>query len=136
MSTEPVARVRGWRRWVPLIWGADGAVYVAVFLARGRFMPAGLAAAVVVLVGIGLAVELRRPQAARPQLVGWEQDERQRSIHQRSSALVGYVAMVGAALAGFIAFIFDSDLAIWPMLVVVGLSTVYGAGLAFYQRRS
>ena len=51
---------------------------VAVFLARGRPGPAALTTAFVVLVGLGLAVELHRPQAARPQLIGWEQDERQR----------------------------------------------------------
>ncbi len=136
MQTDRAQRMRLRRRWVPAAWGAYGAVYVVVFLVRGELLVAAVAAVLVALVGAGLAVELRGPRAARPQLLGWEQDERQRLIHLRSMALVGYVAVLGAAVAGFVAFLLDADAAFWPMLAVAALSGVYGIGLAFHRRRS
>lgn len=136
MSTEQVVRVKGWRRWAPVIWAGYGAVYVAVFLARGKVLLGVITAALVVAIAVGLAVELRRPQVAQAQQLGWQRDERQQLIHQRAMALVGYVAIAGAALGGFVAFLVNSDAAIWPMLAILGLSSVYGLGLALYQRRS
>ena len=136
MSTEPKVRARGWRRWLPAIWGVYGTVYVGVFLARGKFVPAAVTAALVVVIGLGLAVEVRNAVVTQTRLLGWEQDERQRLIHQQAMALVGYVVIAAAATAGFVAFLVDSDLALWPMLAVGGLSGLYGIGLAVYQRRT
>jgi len=119
-----------------LIWGAYGAAYVVVFLARGRPLPAVLAAVLVVSIGVGLAIEVRRPVATQPRLLGWEQDERQRLIHQQSMALVGHVAVAGLFVSGFIAFVADSDIIEWLMPAVGGAVLVYGIGLAVYQRRA
>jgi hypothetical protein len=135
MSTEPAVRVRGWRRRLPAIWGAYGAVYVAVFAARGQLVPAVVTAALVVATALGLLVEVRGPRAARPRLLGWEQDERHRLLHQQAMALVGYAVIGAAAVGGFVAFVVDPDLALWPMLALAGLVGVYGVGLAIYQRR-
>lgn len=60
-----------------------------VLLAHGKVLPTVVTAAMVILIGIGLAVELRNSAATEPRLLGWDQDERQRSIHQQSLALVG-----------------------------------------------
>lgn len=135
MSTEPATRVRGWRRWLPAIWGGYGAVYVAVFAARGQLVPAVVTAALVVVTALGLLVEVRGPLAGRPRLLGWEQDERHRQLHQQAMALVGHSVIGAAAIAGFVTFAVDPDLALWPMLALAGLVGVYGIGLAVYQRR-
>jgi drug/metabolite transporter (DMT)-like permease len=135
MSNE--RSVRGWRRWVPVIWCLYVGAYVVVFLVRGQVVPAVVAAVLAVLVGLGLAAELRRPDAARPRLFGWEQDERQRLIHERAMTLVGYAAVAAVAVAGFTAFVLGrEDVAIWPSTALLGLAAVYGIGLAFYQRRA
>jgi len=91
-------------------------------------------AALVALVGFGLAVELRRPRADRPEQIGWTQDERQRLIHQKSMALVGYAALAAAAVAGFVTFAVNAHPALWPVLGVLALCAVYGCGLVFYGR--
>jgi hypothetical protein len=136
MSTDHLKRMSGWRRLAPLLWAGYGAVYVVVFLIRGEVLPAAITAVLVTAVGLGLAWELRRPQAGRPQQLGWRQDERQELIHRRAMTLVGHVAVAGAAVAALVVFAAGGDAGIWPILILAGLSTVYGAGLRFYQRRS
>ncbi|MQY13083.1 hypothetical protein SRB5_32230 [Streptomyces sp. RB5] len=134
MSTERRTRVRGRRRWIPVIWCCHGGVYVAVFLARGRPLPAALTAAFVALVAVGLAFEMRGPIATQPRLLGWEQDERQQRIHQQAMALVGYATVAGVAIAGFVATLTHAAAAFWPMLALVALIAVYGVGLAVFRR--
>ncbi|GIH16371.1 hypothetical protein [Rugosimonospora africana] len=135
MSTERTSPPRGWRRWVPALWTGYGALYVLAFALRGQLAPALVAAALVAAVGVGLAVELRRPGRNQPQQLGWAQDERQRLIHHKAMALVGYAALAAATVACFVTFIVSSRPPSWPMLCVLGLAAVYGGGLAFYQRR-
>lgn len=136
MSTDRTVHVKGWHRWAPWAWGAYGALYVIVFLTRGEVMPAVVTAGLVALVGVGLAVEARGPVVDEPRQLGWKQDERQQTIHLRAMALVGYAAGIGAAAGGFLAFVADSDLAVWPMLALACLAGVYGIGLAVGQRRT
>jgi hypothetical protein len=99
-------------------------------------MPAVVTAGLVALVGVGLAVEARGPVVDEPRQLGWKQDERQQTIYLRAMALVGYAAGIGAAAGGFLAFVADSDLAVWPMLALACLAGVYGIGLAVGQRRT
>jgi hypothetical protein len=124
MSAEPTSSARRRRQWVPALWIGYGAIYVLVFVIRGETTPAVATAALVAAVGIGLAVELRRPYTDRPEQLGWTQDERQRLIHQKSMALVGYAAVAAAVLAGFVTFVVDSQAASWLMLGVLTLSQV------------
>jgi hypothetical protein len=135
MSSERTSSAHGWRRWIPGLWIGYGAIYVLAFVLRGQIAPALVTAVLVTAVGIGLAVELRRPRASEPELLGWVQDERQRLIHQKAMALVGYAALAAATGAGFVAFIVDPGRAAWPMLGMLGLGAIYGGGLVFYRRR-
>jgi hypothetical protein len=86
-------------------------------------------------VGVGLAAELRTPQAAEQRTLGWEHDERQRLIHLHAAAFTGYLAAGAALIAGFIEFALGSLSVTWPMNIVGGLILAYGIGLAFYSRR-
>jgi hypothetical protein len=135
MSTEPNLATRRRRRWIPALWVAYGAAYVLVFTLRGQTGPALVTGVLVAAVGIGLAVELRRPGHGEPHQFGWTQDERQRLIHLKSMALVGYTAVAAATATGFVSFFLSSDPPIWPMPAVLGLSAVYGAGLVVHHRR-
>lgn len=136
MSSERTSSLRGWRRWIPGLWSGYGAIYALAFALRGQIAPAVVTAVLVAAVGIGLAFELRRPRANKPEQLGWVQDERQRLIHQKAMALVGYAALAAATVAGLVTFIVGSHPATWPMLSVLGFAAMYGGGLAFYQRRS
>jgi ABC-type Fe3+ transport system permease subunit len=118
------------------MWSGYCVMYVVVFLIRGQILPAIVAAVMAVVVGLALEAEVRNPESARPRLLGWTQDERQRSIHQQSLALVGWVALLAGGIAMLVAFIAAADqVAYWSSLVLVGVGVVYAIGLVIYGRR-
>lgn len=121
--------------WVPVVWIAYGAAYVAVFLARGQVTIGVVAAAVIVAVGAGLGHELRQPSARRPRLLGWQQDERQGQIHLRAAAAMGWVAAVGVLIASFTEFALDRSPVLWGNALGV-LILGYLGGLVYYARRT
>lgn len=129
------ARMRSRRIWVPALWTLYGAAYAAVFAVRGQAAEAAITGTFVLVIAVGLAVELRLPQAAGQRVLGWEHDERQRLVHLHAAALTGYLAAAAALVAGFAEFALGSVSVTWPMNILGGLILVYGAGLAFYSRR-
>lgn len=128
-------QMRSRRIWVPALWTLYGAAYVAVFTTRGRTVEAAITGTFILVIAMGLAVELRMPQAAEQRTLGWQHDERQRLIHLHAAALTGYIAAAVALVAGFIEFALGSVSVTWPMNILGGLILVYGVGLAIYSRR-
>lgn len=134
-GADEAARMRSRRIWVPALWVVYGAGYVAVFIGRGQQIVAAAAGVIVIVIGAGLAVELRRPQASERRLLGWEHDERHKLIHLYAAAFTGYVAAIAALVAGFVEFALGHASVVWPMNILGGLILAYGVGMAIYSHR-
>lgn len=134
-GADGAARMKSRRIWVPALWAVYGAAYVAVFISRGQQIVAVAAGVMVIVIGAGLAVELRRPQASERRLLGWEHDERHKLIHLHAAAFMGCAAAVAALVTGFVEFALGHASVVWPMNILGGLILAYGAGMAVYSRR-
>jgi len=67
-------------------FSSSAAAYAAVFIGHGRAPEAAITTVFTLAVGVGLAAELRTPQAAEQRTLGWEHDERQRLIRLHAAA--------------------------------------------------
>lgn len=134
---DQAARMRRRRRriLVPAAWSVYGALYVAIFASRGQSIEALAALIITIAIGIGLAVEMSRPQAQDQRLLGWEHDERHQVIHLHAAALTGYVAAAAALGLGLAEFALGHSSVIWPMNALGGLILAYSVAVAFYSRR-
>lgn len=111
-----------------------GAVYVAIGVARGR-VDEGISGGVIIVLGVALALGLRRRSETAQLLSGTPADERQAAIVTRASALTGQVLLGVLVVSWLVALASGSgSAATLGWLCTVGGATSVLA-TAWYARR-